>query len=229
LSLTSIDFLYLPPTLKGVKKINLNSLEEGVNILIFEYKCMEKDRLIERLNFVMCKKDVLALAELFTVMEDGVTILYELCQSENEKLSFHSAWVLENVLTSNPDLFGLCLSNIIEIIPTIKNQSLQRHFCKLLSIAMQYCNENKLSPDACLLFKKADMEPIVEVCFEWLMDSITKPAVKAHCMDILLYLSARYDWITDELPHVIELQMLDGTPGIKSKGTKVLGVIRKKR
>ena len=192
-------------------------------------KCMEKDRLIERLNFVMCKKDVLALAELFSAMEDGVTILFELSQSENEKLSFHSAWVLENVLTSNPDLFGLCLSNIIETIPTIKSSSLQRHFCKLLSIAMQYCKEKKLPEDSCKLFKKADMEPIVEVCFEWLMDSTAKPAVKAHCIDILLHLSNRYDWITDELPHVLELQMIDASPGIKSKGTKVLGALRKRR
>jgi len=193
----------------------------------FHGKCMEKEKLIERLNFVMCKKDVLALAELFTVMDDGVTILFELCQSENEKLSFHSAWVLENVLTSNPDLFGLCLSNIIEAIPKIKNSSLQRHFCKLLSIAMQYCQENILSNDACNLLKKADMEPIVEVCFEWLMDFTTKPAVKAHCMDILLYLSNRYEWIADELPHVIELQMIDASPGIKSKGTKVIERLRK--
>lgn len=193
----------------------------------FHGKCMEKERLIERMHFVMCKKDVLALAELFAVMEGGVTILFELCQSENEKLSFHSAWVLENVLTSNPDLFGLCLSNIIETIPKIKNSSLQRHFCKLLSIAMQYCQENILSNDACNLLKKADMEPIVEVCFEWLMDFTTKPAVKAHCMDILLYLSNCYEWIADELPHVIELQMIDASPGIKSKGTKVIERLRK--
>jgi len=189
---------------------------------------MEKERLIERLNFAMGKKSVLALAEVFAEMDNGVSILFDLCQSENEMLSFHAAWVLENVLTANPELYGLSLSRIIESVPTIKSPSLQRHFCKLLSIAMDECNNNRLPKDACQLLKKLDMEPVIESCFEWLLDPITKPSVKVHCMDILLYLSKRYEWVADELPYVIELQMLDATPGVKNKGAKVLEKIRKK-
>ena len=183
---------------------------------------MEKERLIERLNYVMGKKDVLALAEIFSEMKDGISILWDLCQSDNEKLSFHSAWVLENVLIPNPELFSLNFSKIIELLPTTKRPSLQRHLCKLLSYAMEDCLKNRLPKDACLLFKKMDMEPIVEVCFEWLMNPLVKPSVKAYCMDILFYLSKRYDWIADELPYIIELQMIDGTPGIKAKGNMII-------
>lgn len=188
---------------------------------------MEKEMLIERLQFAMVKKDVLALAELFARMENGVEILFELCQSDNEKLSFHAAWVLENVLTSNPNIFCLSLSKIIELIPTVKNPSSQRHFSKLLNLAMQGCSKNLFPRDACQLFKEMDMEPIVESCIEWLTDKNTKPAVKAHCMDILFYLSRRYEWIGEELPYVIELQLIEGTPGIINKGKKVLEILRK--
>jgi hypothetical protein len=190
---------------------------------------MEKDRLIERLNYTMLKKDCLALAEQFVCMEDGITILFKLCQSDNETLSFHAAWVLEHVLTSNPDIFSLSLSKIVEQIPTIKNPSTKRHFSKLLNIAMSECSKNRLPKDACQLLKKANMEPIVEICFEWLIDKNSKPAVKAHCMDILLYLSKRYDWIAEELPYVIEHQLLDATPGIANKGRRVLEIIRKNK
>jgi hypothetical protein len=189
---------------------------------------MEKEMLIERLQFVMGKKDVLALAELFSKMEDGISILFDLCKSKDEKLSFHAAWVLENVLTSSPDLFSLSISNIIELIPTLTTPSSKRHFSKLLSHAMEDCSNSKLPKDVCQLFKKMDMEPIVETCFEWLTDKNTKPAVKAHCMDILLFLSKRYNWISEELPYVIELQILDGTPGIVNKGKKVLETIRRR-
>lgn len=189
---------------------------------------MEKERFIERLKFLMGKKDCLILAEFFAQLEDGISILFELCQSDNEQLSFHAAWVLENALTSNPDLFSINLSKIVELIPTIKSPSTQRHFSKLLNHAMQDCLNNRLPKDACQLLKKMDMEPIVETCFELLMDKNTKPAVKAHCMDILLYLSKRYEWISEELPYVVELQIIDATPGIINKGKKVLEIMRKK-
>ncbi|NOU18855.1 MAG: hypothetical protein HOO91_14975 [Bacteroidales bacterium] len=188
---------------------------------------MEKERLIERLNFVMGKKEVLALAEIFADIDDGVSILFELCKSENETLSFHAAWVLENVLTANPYLFALSLSKIVEAIPNIKNPSVQRHFSKLLNIAIADCLNNRLPKDVCQLLKKLDMEPVVEKCFEWLMNPETKAAVKAHCMDILYYFSNRYEWIAEELPYVIELQIIDGTPGIINKGKKVLEAMRK--
>lgn len=187
---------------------------------------MEKEKLIERLLFVMGKKDVLVLAELFAEMEDGITILFELCESDNEALSFHAAWVLENVLTSNPDLFALSVPKIISLIPITTNPSTKRHFSKLLNHAMEDCTKNRLPKDVCQLFKRMDMEPVVETCFEWLTDKNTKPAVKAHCMDILLYLSKRYEWIAEELPYVIELQIIDGTPGIVNKGRKVLELLK---
>ncbi len=190
-------------------------------------KCMEKDRFIERLNYTMLKKDCLALAEQFVCMEDGITILFELCQSDNETLSFHAAWVLEHALTSNPDIFCLSLSKVVELIPSIKSPSTKRHFSKLLNKAMEDCAKNRLTKDACHLLKKIDMEPIVETCFEWLIDKNTKPAVKTHCMDILLYLSKRYEWIAEELPYVIKLQIIEGTPGIVNKGKKVLEILQK--
>ncbi|HCT29408.1 MAG TPA: hypothetical protein DIW31_01425 [Bacteroidales bacterium] len=188
---------------------------------------MEKDILIDRLNYIMIKKDCIALAEQFVCMEDGITILFELCQSDNEKLSFHAAWVLENALTSNPDIFSLNLSKIIELIPTIKNSSAQRHFSKLLNIAMSNCSKNIFPKDACELLKNVDMEPIVETCFEWLIDKNSKPAVKAHCMDILLFLTMRYEWIKEELPYVIEHQLIDATLGVENKGRKILYYLKR--
>ena len=183
--------------------------------------------LIERLNFAMGKNDCLALAAQFSSMESGITILFELCQSENTTLSFRAAWILENVLSTSPELFSISLSKIIELLPIITNPSTKRHFSKLLNHAMEDCTKNRLPKDACQLLKKMDMEPIVETCFEWLIDKNTKPAVKAHCMDILLYLSKRYEWIAEELPYVIKLQIIEGTPGIVNKGKKVLEILRK--
>ncbi|RPH34052.1 MAG: hypothetical protein EHM93_02510 [Bacteroidales bacterium] len=190
---------------------------------------MEKERLIERLNFAMGKKDCLALAEQFSYMKDGIAILFELCQSENTTLSFRAAWILENTLTANLELFSLSLSKIIELLPTINNPSTQRHFSKLLNHAMENCTKNRFPKDVCQLLKKIDMEPIVETCFEWLIDRNSKPAVKAHCMDILYYLAKRYEWISEELPYVIELQIIDGTPGITNKGKKLLEELRRRR
>jgi hypothetical protein len=78
-------------------------------------------------------------------------------------------------------------------------------------------------------FWRLNLEPLEEICFFWLVDSETKPAVKAHSMDILTILSTRQKWISDELPNIIESQMRIGSPAIIAKGKEVLKSLAKNR
>jgi hypothetical protein len=78
-------------------------------------------------------------------------------------------------------------------------------------------------------FWRINLEPLEDICFLWLVDPETKPAVKGHCMEILYYLSYRQKWIAEELPHIIENQMNIGGPAIVAKGKEMLKNISKNK
>jgi len=72
-----------------------------------------------------------------------------------------------------------------------------------------------------------DLEPLVETCFDWMINPKVAVAVKVFCCETLFNLRNRYDWIADELAREIEFLMLNGSPGIQSKGKRILKALSK--
>ena len=174
----------------------------------------------------MKKEEVTRLASSF--YEIGITPeeVIEFTKSSNQATAFHSAWVLENMLLSIPEALDYYLPYIIEAIPTTENQSVRRHFTKLASIGIKRIVNKNASRIFDKEFWSTNLDPLEEVCFKWFVSEDTKPAVKAHCLEILYLLSTRQKWIAEELPQIIENQMHFGSPGLKAKGKAILKLLR---
>ena len=183
---------------------------------------LDRSKLLERLKYSMTKKEVLQLAQSF--FESGIDPedILSLSNNENQAVGFHSAWVLENMLLPFPEALDYYLPKIIEKIPTSQNASVQRHLTKMASHGIQRIVKRKTSRILEKEFWKTDLEPLEECCFKWLVDEETKPAVKAHCMDILFLLSKHQRWIADELPYIIDNQVSLGSPGLRARGKEII-------
>lgn len=57
----------------------------------------------------------------------------------------------------------------------------------------------KLISSSKIKIEAVNLEPVVEICFDWLIDPEVAIVVKAFCCEILFNLRNRYDWLTDEL------------------------------
>ena len=180
---------------------------------------MDNNKIFERLRYSLRKNDVLNLAEIFSKQPGGVKQLFDLTTNSDNVLAFHSAWVLEHILIDNPELLQKWLIPIIEAIINTKNMSVQRHYAKIIKCTL----ESDVAKDILKLKKhQKKIELLIEVCFEWLINEKTPIAVKAHCMDILMHFAPNNDWISEELPHIVRLNMIDAGPGIASKSKKLL-------
>lgn len=188
-----------------------------------------KSKLFERLKYTLKKDDVVQLAESFMKIGVDPSELLTITSSNDTATAFHSAWVLENMLLPNPLALDYYLPDIVELIPSISNESVKRHLAKLTALGIDRIIKRKSSKVFEKKFWTINLEPLEEACFKWLVDEKTKPAIKAHCMDILYSLATRQKWIADELPHIIENQMTYGSPGIRSKGKTVLKLLRELR
>jgi hypothetical protein len=180
---------------------------------------MDDNKILERLRYSLRKNDVLNLAEIFSKQSNGIEQLVELTSNSDSVLAFHSAWVLEHIVVDNSELLRKWFIPIIDKMPLTKNLSVQRHYAKIVK-----CSLGNGAVKDIVGSKKYNgkIEKLIEVSFEWLLNNKTPIAVKAYCMDILMYFAPNNQWIKEELPHVIRLNMIDASPGISSKSKKVL-------
>lgn len=187
---------------------------------------LDRNKLIERLNYTMKKQEVISLAESFSQLGVEPDEILSLTASSNQAVCFHSAWVLENMLLPFPEALDYYLPNLIEFLPNTTNSSVRRHLAKLVAYGIKRIVTRKSSRIFERNFWTINLEPLEEACFKWFVNEDTKPAVKAHCMDILYLLSIKQRWIAEELPHIIENQMSYGSPGIRAKGKAVLKLLK---
>ncbi len=183
-------------------------------------------QLLDRLQFSMTKKVVLDLASTFIDQKLDLELLISRSCCNNSATAFHSAWVLENILLQQPNALDYYLPKLIALLPKVKSNSVKRHFAKLIAYGLNRVVSKEASKACERELWTTNLEPLEEVCFKWFVEEDVRPAIKAHCLDILYLLSTRELWIAEELPAIIENQMQYGSPGLKAKGKTILKLMR---
>lgn len=182
---------------------------------------LSKEQLLKQIQASMTKVKVLQLTNILYHKNFKLLDLIELTFYCEKKIAFRAAWLLENFFLHRPDLYTNDLKNIIESYPNVKHASCKRHYAK---IAMHITSPNAL-PAVRAKLNDLDLEPIVNTCFEWMIDAKVLVAVKAFASEALFNLRHRYPWVTDELSAQLEYLMRDGSAAIQTKGKKLLGYL----
>ncbi len=137
--------------------------------------------------------------------------LWEICIS-NEKHSWRATWILDKVYDIAPDLVRLYLPQMIELVPSLTNESKLRQYLKLISSEPIPSN---ISGD------------FINYCFDVLITKTSAIAIKVYAMQTLYNFSLQEPDLQNELALVIEEQMVNGSAGLCSRGRKILKAINK--
>jgi len=136
--------------------------------------------------------------------------LLEYSYSGEKKLAFRASWTLTKVCDKFPELIYPHLSYLIESLPKINNESVQRSFLRIISIS----DLNKVT--------RSNHGILAEYCFSMLRSGFSAIAIKAYSMDILYNLSIIYPELANELATSIRILSEDASAGIKAKGRSIL-------
>ena len=132
-----------------------------------------------------------------------------------EPLSRRAAWVVTHAVTRNTELITRQhLKELLEIAPAMKTDGGKRNLTKILSLVSL--------PDPLL-------GPIVSLCFNWLDDPTESIAVRAYCMKVLHRITHTIPELKGELAATIENHYPHFSPGLRSKGAKVLSALNKRQ
>ena len=136
--------------------------------------------------------------------------LLDYSHSPDKKLAFHASWTLSKVCDKFPEIILPFLSQIVDSLGKIDNESTLRSFLRIISLTdMAEINTNRHGL-------------LADFCFIQLNSGFSAVAVKAYSMEILYRLSLIYPELATELSASIVILMEDGSAGITSRGRMIL-------
>jgi len=136
--------------------------------------------------------------------------LLDYSHSPDKKLAFHASWTLSKVCDKFPEIILPFLSQIVDSLDRIDNESTLRSFLRIISLTdMAEINNRRHGF-------------LADFCFSQLNSGLSAVAVKAYSMEILYRLSLIYPELATELSASIVILMEDGSAGITSRGRMIL-------
>jgi len=165
---------------------------------------MTPEILTEAIKITLQKKKVEWLAALAARDDFSVRDLIDITFHPDEQIGFRAAWILENVYTQYGERFLSYAGYFLNRFPAQENPSCRRHFSKILALMT---GKKAPLPIQQLLSGYPAMDELIDTVFSWLIDDTVQVAVKSHCLTVLANLSARYEWIRDELIATIDFRM----------------------
>ena len=133
--------------------------------------------------------------------------LWKLFMANEEPVSRRAAWVIDVCSEKNPEWIAPLLNELIETIPAFSHDALKRHSLRILA----------RSP-----LPAEKLGELATTCFNLLMLRNESVAAKMYCMEILYRISEMEPELKPELSDSISFQMVEGTPGIRSCGNRLL-------
>lgn len=133
-------------------------------------------------------------ADYFTVKD-----LIDLTFHPKKEVGFRAAWTLEYIFTTY-NCAGDHLDDLLSRFETQQNQSVMRHYGKIMAFLTGKKSAG-LYPGQ---LENADLDPLVNILFTWLIDEQVLVATKVQCIQTLANLAPRYSWIKDELLQTID-------------------------
>ncbi|NVK51635.1 MAG: adenylosuccinate lyase [Flavobacteriaceae bacterium] len=153
--------------------------------------------------------------------------LVEITFEVENKQSIKAAWVLEWICSHGKLTWIIPhLDTFTQSIGTVHFGSAIRpcaKICELIAVAYTSKKENPFQRH--LTIKHIDA--MVETGFDWLITP-QKIAVRAYTMHTLYLFGLQKEWIHPELEHIISTKIIKESKGCKARGTKILGLIKKR-
>jgi len=185
-------------------------------------KCMiTQAELIKQISNTIGKMKVVELSRILKEQAFALHDLIDLTFHPDKNIAFRAAWILENLFLKSPRLYSQDLPYLIARIKDVKHASCQRHYAKII----MHVTSKKDPAEIQKIMQEIDLEPVVEQCFDWMIDTNVKIAVKVFSSEALFNLKDRYPWIKDELANEIRFLMRNGTAGIQVRGRKLLAML----
>lgn len=129
--------------------------------------------------------------------------------------------ILENILYRFPKNYTDDVAYLVERVTDVNCSSCLKHYAKIIM--------RLTSPEVPRVIrdrmKEIDLEPVVELCFNWLQDPKMLTGIRASAAEALFNMRHRYPWIAEALSRELEGMIPEATPMLKARANYVLSFL----
>jgi len=142
--------------------------------------------------------------------------LVTLSSSHEKRVGFMASWALSKVADMNIELMTPFLESLVDALPGVPNESVQRSFMRVLM---------KSGTDR---IPQSHHAKLIEYCMGIMRTENTPVAPKAYGMEILALFCDIYPEMVNEVTAIVQLAISDAHGGMKAAGRKVIARIARK-
>jgi len=174
------------------------------------------------LNLSMTKQEIISLLtanfyERFAEQNAGIITgngsmeaLFELLEEtisreDFSKTEFRAAYVVEYIYFSDIRQFEPYYGRFFRIFPLVKNESVKRHFTKIMAHIL---NGDKYHAT------DADCEAVATACVDWIINKKVKVAVQIWAIECLFILQPRIVWVKEILEEILQNLSVNPSPAM---------------
>jgi len=136
--------------------------------------------------------------------------LVTLSSSTEKRVGFMSSWALSKVVDTDPKALAPYLGLMIDALPGVPNESVQRSFMRVLL---------KSDPGD---IPKSHHAKLIDYCMAAMRDQAAPVAPKAYGMEILASFCTIYPEMVNEVAGAVQLAINDAAGGMKAAGRKII-------
>lgn len=151
------------------------------------------------------------IANYIDANQERFDSLMDLMINAQPPIPQRAAWVFSTVVEKNQWLLNPYVSTLIDMLPGFQHWGIQR--CILYTYGKIEIPEEKLGQ-------------MFQICYDYMDGTKVPVAVRVFAMQILYNISIREPGLQNELRLFIESHMDSGSAGFKSRGNKILKMLR---
>jgi len=140
--------------------------------------------------------------------------LVTLSSSHEKRVGFMASWALSKVADINIEVLTPFLSSLVDALPGVPNESVQRSFMRVLM---------KSGTDK---IPRSHHAKLIEYCMGIMRTGNTPVAPKAYGMEILALFCEIFPEMINEVSAAVQLAINDSHGAMKSAGRKVIGRLK---
>ena len=144
----------------------------------------------------------MAVAELETRPGEFKEML-DLCFLEKYPLSMRASRAVQLYCEKHPDEIYPFLEETVEKMFRSKIDGVRRNFLKIYD---EFIDINRLKEPG----------PLLNACFDWLLDPSEKPGIRVHAMNVIFHIAHDEPDLLREFSHTLELVGEEGEPSIRN-------------